>query len=106
MPTHNTNINITENVAPSLDISIEKQWVVENTTTTTLGIEAGYNTYPIMGYIYQPTDISGQQVQVQSDLNDYYWEVDTSNTLTEVYWSPDSLSSDRTNDLYQPYRLK
>lgn len=97
---------IVQNVAPSLDLTVKKKVSVDMHVSTNFTLDPHYNTYPIMGYVYMPTDIPGRQVQVQSSLSDFYWNVDTSNTLTEVNWAPSTLTADQTNDRYRPFRLK
>ena len=99
-------IFITEDISASLDITIDKSYVLDVGITPSLVATPIFNRFPIMGYIYQPTDIPGVAVQVESDLSDFYYLVDDSYTVPEVYWGPQPLSANVTNDNFDPYRLK
>ncbi len=99
------NINVEQPVAAIVDIDTKKNLSLNKNLEINLDTAVTYGSFPIMGYVYEPTDIEGQMVQVKSSLKDFYYMVDSSNTITQLYWSSQPLSYNTTNDNYN-YKLK
>lgn len=87
---------IAENVVPVLDLTIEKEWTIDAKTSVALSFVHILNEYPIMGYVFNPTDVEGSVVRVESDLDNYYYILDT--TANQLYWGSQSRSQNTTND--------
>lgn len=58
-----------------------------------------------MGVVYAPVDQPGIIVNVQADLQDYYYELNTDD-VPSLYFNTSDLSANNTNDSYNPWKTK
>lgn len=103
--------DLTVSVPVAVDVgfsaSIHQSPTIDVAVSVNVSTSIIYNTYPIMGYVYEPIDIQDVGVVVQSDISDYYYVVnDNGITTPTVSWATQPLSQNSTNDTYQPYTLK